>query len=57
MFGEAYIAEMIHFAAFVRGEAEADNTLADARAALVLALAASHSVAMRRPVQISEVFE
>ena len=55
VFGEAYRTEMVHFAAFVRGEVEADNTLADARAALVLALAANQSAETRRPVQVSEI--
>jgi myo-inositol 2-dehydrogenase/D-chiro-inositol 1-dehydrogenase len=56
VFGEAYVAELVHFAARVRGgEAAAENTAADARAALVLALAASHSAETRRPVQVSEI--
>jgi len=55
VFREAYVAELVHFAAFVRGNAEADNTVGDARAALVLALAAARSVQTRRPVQVSDV--
>jgi myo-inositol 2-dehydrogenase / D-chiro-inositol 1-dehydrogenase len=55
VFGDAYVAELVHFAAFVRGEVGADNTLTDARAALVLALAASQSAKTRRPVQVSEI--
>jgi myo-inositol 2-dehydrogenase/D-chiro-inositol 1-dehydrogenase len=55
VFREAYVAELVHFAAFVRGQTHSDNTLADARAALVLALAASRSAETQKPVQISEI--
>jgi myo-inositol 2-dehydrogenase / D-chiro-inositol 1-dehydrogenase len=55
VFRAAYIAELAHFAALVRGDAQPDATLGDARAALVLALAAIQSVETRRPVHISEI--
>jgi myo-inositol 2-dehydrogenase/D-chiro-inositol 1-dehydrogenase len=55
VFGEAYAAELKHFAAFVRGQAEADASLDDARAALVLALAAIRSVEEHRPISIDEI--
>jgi myo-inositol 2-dehydrogenase / D-chiro-inositol 1-dehydrogenase len=55
VFADAYQAELAHFAAHVRGEAPPENTLADARAALVLALAAIRSVETHRPVAAREV--
>jgi myo-inositol 2-dehydrogenase/D-chiro-inositol 1-dehydrogenase len=55
VFGDAYAAELTHFAAFVRGQAAADASLDDARAALVLALAAIRSVEEHRPVSIDEI--
>src|SRR5262249_7371594 len=50
VFAEAYQAELAHFAAHLRGQAPAEATLGDARAALVLALAAILSVETRLPV-------
>jgi len=55
VFAQAYQAELAHFAARVRGQAEPESSLADARAALVLALAAIRSVETRQSVAISEV--
>jgi myo-inositol 2-dehydrogenase/D-chiro-inositol 1-dehydrogenase len=55
VFRDAYVAELAHFAAVVRAEAEPVNTSADARAALVLALAASRSVETRQPVRTSDI--
>jgi myo-inositol 2-dehydrogenase/D-chiro-inositol 1-dehydrogenase len=55
VFREAYLAELGHFAAFVRGHVEAVNTTADARAALALALAASRSAEIRQPVQVGDI--
>jgi myo-inositol 2-dehydrogenase/D-chiro-inositol 1-dehydrogenase len=55
LFAEAYLAELAHFVALVRGQAAPENTLADARAALVLALAAIRSVQTHRPVSVSEI--
>lgn len=55
VFREAYVAELAHFAAFVRGNAEPVNTPADARAALALALAASRSAETRQPVRVSDI--
>lgn len=53
VFGDAYLAELEHFVACVRGQAAADATADDARAALVLALAAIRSVETGRPVDAS----
>jgi myo-inositol 2-dehydrogenase/D-chiro-inositol 1-dehydrogenase len=55
VFGEAYAAELAHFAAHVRGKAAADASLDDARAALVLALAALRSTQEHRPISINEI--
>jgi myo-inositol 2-dehydrogenase/D-chiro-inositol 1-dehydrogenase len=55
VFRDAYIAELAHFVAHVRGQAKADATLDDARAALVLALASLRSAESNRPVAVSEV--
>jgi myo-inositol 2-dehydrogenase/D-chiro-inositol 1-dehydrogenase len=55
VFSEAYAAELTHFTAFLRGQAAADASLDDARAALVLALAAIRSVEEHRPVSLDEV--
>lgn len=55
VFDEAYVAELAHFANVVRAHAETTNgTLTDARAALVLALAAIRSVDAHQPVRIRE---
>lgn len=53
VFGEAYAAELAHFARYVRGRASQDASLEDARAALVLALAALESAETHRPVSVS----
>jgi myo-inositol 2-dehydrogenase/D-chiro-inositol 1-dehydrogenase len=55
LFAEAYVAELAHFAAAVRGRAAPTATADDARAALRLALAAIRSVETHAPVQLSEV--
>jgi myo-inositol 2-dehydrogenase/D-chiro-inositol 1-dehydrogenase len=55
VFGDAYAAELAHFAAFVRGQVEADASLVDARGALVLALAAMRSVEEHRPISVDEI--
>jgi myo-inositol 2-dehydrogenase/D-chiro-inositol 1-dehydrogenase len=54
-FGEAYTSELAHFVATVRGQAPAESTGQDGRAALVLALAAIHSVENGRPVRVDEI--
>jgi myo-inositol 2-dehydrogenase/D-chiro-inositol 1-dehydrogenase len=55
VFADAYRAELAHFSARVRGQVPFEATLGDARAALVLALAAIRSVETRRPVATSDV--
>jgi myo-inositol 2-dehydrogenase / D-chiro-inositol 1-dehydrogenase len=55
VFDQAYVAELAYFARAVRGQVAADNTTADARAALVLALTAIRSVETGRPVRVSEL--
>jgi myo-inositol 2-dehydrogenase / D-chiro-inositol 1-dehydrogenase len=56
LFGQAYTAELAHFAATVRGKPTAPaSTGEDGRAALVLALAAIRSVETRRPVRLDEI--
>jgi myo-inositol 2-dehydrogenase / D-chiro-inositol 1-dehydrogenase len=54
-FEPAYRAELAAFVATVRAEGESPCTLDEARAALVVALAADRSRAERRPVSIEEV--
>lgn len=54
-FGEAYAAELAHFAAHIRGLAEADATADDARAALTLSLAAMRSAETGKPVRVEDV--
>jgi myo-inositol 2-dehydrogenase/D-chiro-inositol 1-dehydrogenase len=54
-FEPAYRAELAAFVATVRDEGESLCTLAEARAALLVALAADRSRAERRPVSIEEV--
>jgi myo-inositol 2-dehydrogenase/D-chiro-inositol 1-dehydrogenase len=55
VFDQAYVAELAHFARAVRGEAAADNTTVDARAALALALTAIRSVETGQPVRVAEI--
>jgi myo-inositol 2-dehydrogenase / D-chiro-inositol 1-dehydrogenase len=55
VFRAAYVAELVHFAACVRGQVAPEASAADGRAALVLALAASRSVESGRPVRTAEV--
>jgi len=55
MFGEAYTAELVHFVSTARGQSHPEGTAADARAALILALAAIRSVETARPVRIDEI--
>jgi myo-inositol 2-dehydrogenase / D-chiro-inositol 1-dehydrogenase len=56
-FGPAYRAELSAFVAAVRGGGPSPCTLADARAALVAALAAERSRHEHRPVRVEEVLE
>jgi myo-inositol 2-dehydrogenase/D-chiro-inositol 1-dehydrogenase len=55
VFAEAYIAELERFVAALRGEVPPDATADDARAALILALAAIRSVENGRPVRTGEI--
>jgi myo-inositol 2-dehydrogenase/D-chiro-inositol 1-dehydrogenase len=55
VFADAYAAELAHFAAHVRGHAPPDATLDDARAALILALAALRSAESRQPVSVAKL--
>lgn len=55
VFGDAYTAELVHFVACVRGQAEPESTGEDGRAALALALAAMRSVEEHRPVRVDEI--
>jgi myo-inositol 2-dehydrogenase/D-chiro-inositol 1-dehydrogenase len=54
-FLQAYTAEMKHFLALVRGEADNPCTAADALEALRIAMAADLSLAAHRPVTLAEV--
>ncbi len=54
-FLDAYTAEMEHFLALVRGEADNPCTAIDALEALRIAMAADLSLAEHRPVSVSEV--
>ncbi len=54
-FLQAYTAEMEHFLALVRGEADNPCTAADALEALRIAMAADLSLAAHRPVTLAEV--
>ncbi len=55
LFGAAYEAELAHFVAAVRRGAAPESTADDARAALVIALAAVRSVETGRPVRTAEI--
>ncbi|MGI9147412.1 MAG: Gfo/Idh/MocA family oxidoreductase [Chloroflexota bacterium] len=55
LFGDAYTAELAHFAACVRGNISPQCSGEDGRAALVLALAAMRSVKTGRPVRVAEI--
>jgi myo-inositol 2-dehydrogenase/D-chiro-inositol 1-dehydrogenase len=55
VFTEAYAAELAHFARRVRGEASSEASIEDARAALVLALAARRSAETHQPVRLSDI--
>ena len=55
LFGTAYVAELAHFVAAARGGAAPESTVDDARAALVIALAAVRSAEAGRPVRTEEI--
>jgi len=51
-FAEAYLAEVRHFVAYARGEAEPTASGADGRAALEIALAVTESFRTGRPIEL-----
>jgi myo-inositol 2-dehydrogenase/D-chiro-inositol 1-dehydrogenase len=55
LFGDAYTSELVYFVACARGLVGPESTGEDGRAALVLALAALHSMETGRPVLTADV--